>query len=225
MTDEFLQKYKELEQLIIETYPTDDGTSALWALGNVKEFIPFRPQLNAIREIRNFLTHQPMVDSEYLVIPSASAIKIIDNIITKIEGPKNIYGLCIKPSEIFSAKIDDQVAPVLKLMKDRSFQVLPILDKGRVEGIFFDSAAFLREIGEGILATDTTFFKLKKYIDPAAHIGKDILFLPKNSAIENVKEIINECFQNGNRIAAVFVTENGRVTESLLGMILPLQLI
>lgn len=224
-TEEFLQKYKELEQLIIKTYPVSEGNSAVWALGDVKEFVPFRPQLTAIREIRNFLSHTPTYDSVPLVLPSEGALKIINNIIAKIEGPKSIYTLCIKPNGILCAKMDDAVAPVVKLMRERCFQVLPIMENGRVTAVYFDSAAVHKEIDNGDLDDATTFFQLKKYIDLQSHIDRDVLFMAKDSSIERAKEAMTEHFKKGNRIGAIFVTERGKSAEALLGLVLPYQLI
>ena len=220
MTDEFLQKYKELEQMILEHYKVEEGSSALWALGAVPEFIPFRKQLTAVREIRNFLSHTPSYDNKPLLVPTESAIKILDNIITKITGPRTVYNICIKPSCISSAKIDDQVAPVLKLMADRNYQIVPILDKGKVVGIFSDSVKIAKDTD-----ASTTFYQLKKHIDLSSRIGKDILFMPKDASIELAKDKTAECFTNGNRISAIFITETGKQTESLIGLLLPLQLV
>jgi CBS domain-containing protein len=225
MSEEFLQKYKELEQLILENFEVEDGTGAVWALGAVPEYIPLRPQLNAIREIRNFLAHTPMFDDQPLITPTPTAIRIVDNIISKIEKPKTIYNICVKPSNILCAKVDDQIAPVVKLMRERSFQVVPLLDNGKVAGVYFDSAAIYKEIENDTLGADTTFFQLRHSTDLNTHIGHDVLFTPKTATIESVKIAVNDYFQSGNRIGAIFVTENGKTGEALLGMVLPLQLI
>jgi len=218
MTEEFLQKYKELEQLVMERYPMTDGSSALWSLGAVQEFVPFRPQLKAIREIRNFLSHTPSYDNKPLLVPTESAVLILKNLISRITGPSTIYNICFKPSSILSAKIDDQVEPVLKLMADRSYHLLPILDGGKVVGVFIDS-------GKVAPDKETTFYQLKKHIDLNQHIGKTVLFLPKSATIEHAKEKIAEQFSIGKRIEGIFITETGKPTEALIGLLLPLQLV
>ena len=218
MTEEFLQKYKELEQLIMERYSVEDGTSALWALGAVPEFIPFRGQLKAIREIRNFLSHTPSYDNKPLLVPTESALSIVKNLITRLTGPQTVYNICFKPSGILSAKIDDQVEPVLKLMIDRGYNALPIMDGGRVAGVFMASTKITPE-------TDTTFYQLKKHIDLEQHIGKSVLFLPKTASIESAKERIAHCLGLGCRIEAIFITETGKQTEALIGLLVPLQLV
>jgi len=220
MTDEFLQKYKELEQLVAEQYPVPEGSSAVWALGDVHEFIAFRPQLTAIREIRNFLSHQPSYENQPLIEPTEAAFKILNNIIAKLSKPQTIYNICIKPNTILSAKIDDQVIPVQKLMAERNFRVIPILELGRVTGVFFDSIKNIKDI-DG----ETTFYQLKSHIGLESHVGKDILFMQKDASIDHAKEKVAEAFLKGSRVAAIFVTETGKQTEALLGLLLPLQLV
>lgn len=219
-TDEFLQKYKELEQLVLERYPVDDGSSPIWALGDVREFVVFRPQLTAIREIRNFLSHQPSYEGKPMIVPTEAAIKIVTGLITKIAGPTTVYNICIKSSGILSAKMHDQVIPMIKLMADRDFHIVPVLENGKVVGVFSDSAKVVKDVD-----VETTFFQLKKYIDLDQHINKDILFLSKNESIDAAKEKIAEFFAHGNRISAIFITETGKPTEALIGLLLPLQLV
>jgi len=220
MTEEFLQKYKELEQLILSKFFVKDGESAIWALGAVPEFVALRPHLNAIREIRNFLAHQPKYENQSLIIPTESAVKIVETLMVKIQGPNTVYSICIKPSGILCAKIDDQVAPVIKLMQDKQYHVVPIIDKGKVVGVLSDKSKVIKDVD-----ADTTFYQLKQHIDLEEHVGRTVLFVAKNGTIESVKLQIAECFKNGDRISAVFVTETGKPTEALIGLLLPLQLV
>jgi len=223
MTEEFLQKYKELEKLIMERYSVGEGDSALWALGGQPEFVPFRSQLNAVREIRNFLSHTPSYDGRPLLVPTESAVKILNNIISKITGPSTIYNICIKNSGILTAKMDDQIRPVVDLMTDRGYRVVPIMDQGKVAGVFMDNAKLLSQID--VADPDSTFYQLKKHIDINVHINKDVLFMGKNTSIDSAKKQIADEFKKGNRIAAIFVTETGRHTEALIGLLLPFHLV
>lgn len=220
MIDEFLQKYKELEQLILSKFFVKEGESALWALGAVPEFVALRPHLNAIREIRNFLAHQPKYEDQSLILPTKSAVKIVETLMAKIQGPNTVYSICIKPSGILCAKIDDQVAPVIKLMQDKQYHIVPIIEKGKVVGVLSDSSKVIKDVD-----ADTTFYQLKEHIDLAEHIGRNIIFVAKDSTIESAKLQIAQCFKDGYRINAVFITETGKQTESLIGLLLPLQLV
>jgi len=220
MTDEFLQKYKELEQLVLSKFFVKEGESAIWALGSVPEFIVLRPHLNAIREIRNFLAHQPKYENQPLIVPTKSAIKIVENLMSKLQGPSTVYSMCIKPSGILCAKIDDQVAPVVKIMNEKQYNIVPIVEKSKVIGILSDSAKFIKD-----LDVDTTFFQLKQQIALEEHIGRTVLFVAKDATIESARIQISECFRNGHRINALIVTETGKPTEGMIGLLLPLQLV
>jgi len=220
MTDEFLQKYKELEQLVLSKFFVKEGESAIWALGSVPEFIVLRPHLNAIREIRNFLAHQPKYENQPLIVPTKSAIKIVDNLMSKLQGPTTVYSMCIKPSGILSAKIDDQVAPVVKIMNEKQYNIVPIMEKNKVIGVLSDTASFIKDVD-----IETTFYQLKQHIDLQEHIGRTVLFVAKDSTIESARIQISECFRSGHRISALFITETGKSTEGLIGLLLPLQLV
>jgi|GEM_PF-2612984 len=223
MTDEFLQKYKELEALVHQKHTVPNGDSALWVLGGLQEFVPFRKQITAVREIRNFLSHTPSYDGRPLLVPTESAVKILNNLITKLTGPSTVYNICVKPSCILTARMEDSIAPVIKLMTDKSFRIVPIMEGNKVVGVFEDSASIMYQMNsEG---TDTTFYDLKKYIDIAQHINKTVLFLPKEAGIESAKQKIIDCFSKGHRINAIFITEAGKRDEAMLGLLLPLHLV
>lgn len=219
-TDDFLQKYKQLEQLVLSKFFVKEGESALWALGSIPEFVALRPHLNAIREIRNFLAHQPKYGDQPLIMPTDAAVKIVDSLAAKLQGPNIVYGICIKLSGVLCAKLDDQVAPIVKLMREREYDIVPILCGGRVIGVFSDSSNIAHEID-----SETTFFNLKHDIDLQRHIGRTVLFISKTATIEAAKLMVAESFKQGFRIDAIFVTETGKPEESLLGLLLPLQLV
>ena len=220
MTDEFLQKYKELEQIVLSKFFVKEGESAIWALGSVPEFVALRPHLNAIREIRNFLAHQPKYGDQTLITPTEAAVKIVESLTAKLSGPNIVYSICIKMCGVLCAKPDDQVAPVVKLMQDKQYHIVPILEGGKVVGVFEDGLEGIKEID-----SETTFYQLRQNTDLQKHIGRTVLFIAKTATIESAKLSIAENFKLGNRIAAFFVTETGQPTEALLGLLLPLQLV
>lgn len=220
MTDEFLQKYKELEQLVLAKFFVKEGESAVWALGAVPEFVSLRPHLNAIREIRNFLAHQPMYENQSLIVPTEAAVKIVDSLMQKIKGPNTVYSVCIKPSGILCAKPDDQVSPVVKIMQDKQYHIVPIIERGKVVGVLSDASKVIKDID-----AETTFDKIKEHTNLDEHVGRTVLFVAKTDTIEFVKLQIAEYFRQGHRVNAIFVTETGKTTEALIGLLLPLQLV
>jgi len=220
MTDEFLQKYKELEQLVQSKLSVREGESAIWELGGVPEFAALRPQLNAIREIRNFLAHQPKYAEQSLVMPTEAAVKIVESLITRLQGPNTVYGVCLKPCEILSVKPDDQIAPITKLMQEKRYEVVPIVEQGMVIGVFLNSAELSKDISD-----ETTFYQLKHNTDLCNHIGRTVLFIAKNATVESAKQQVSECFRQGHRISALFVTETGKPTEGLIGLLPSIQLV
>ena len=64
--DEFLNKYRLLEEVLNKKYETDEKSfgSPVVRFINDKESKPYRDKLNLCREIRNFLSHHSEFDGE-----------------------------------------------------------------------------------------------------------------------------------------------------------------
>ena len=53
------------------------------------------------------------------------------------------------------------------------------------------------------------------------HITETFLFIKKDEYLEDVKELFLKSFKNKQRLAMLFITQNGRENEKLLGILTP----
>ena len=66
---------------------------------------------------------------------------------------------------------------------------------------------------------------LEKYVLPLEREMEDFIFVKKNMYVDELQEIIQDYTQKGKRVGAVFVTENGKNTEKVFGLITPWDII
>ena len=71
-TEEFLDKYKQMETLVRNEYNLDNNESVMNFLINNKDFKVIENELDLCRDTRNLLSHNPKINGEY-------AWKIISN--------------------------------------------------------------------------------------------------------------------------------------------------
>ena len=71
-TDEFLDLYKKLEQLLKQNYSNDRGhyENVVARYENSRDCGNMKDELNSIREIRNLLQHIPKINNCYIIEPS-----------------------------------------------------------------------------------------------------------------------------------------------------------
>ena len=94
--DEFLDKYRALEEELNNRYGEDDrgyGSAVIRYL-NDKESKPYREKLNICREIRNFLSHHSEIDGEKIIQPSEAIIRFVVELTEFIRRPPLAVDYC-----------------------------------------------------------------------------------------------------------------------------------
>ena len=223
--EEFITKYKDLENCIKEKFDLKNYDSALVELGKQPQFKHLKNDLDYLREVRNLLQHRPNIKGEYPIEPSIGLVEKIDTILSFLNNPPTVYSSCIRINDICFAEWDDLISPYMKIMREKVYTHIPILNEGIVEGVFSENTLFGALIeDELVYEKDKTNFNdnlIKKYSLIESHVSESFLFISKNTYIEDMKEMFNNAFNQRKRISMVFITENGNPKEKLLGILTP----
>ena len=221
LTEEFLDKYKQLENLVRNEYNLGNNDSVMNFLISNKEFKEIENELDLCRDIRNLLSHNPKINGEYLVYPSEEMIKLLDEVIQKVTKPLKASNVMVKKSELCFRGMQDNVKEAMAAMKEHSYKYIPILEDGVLVGMF--SAKTILDImtSEGVDAfkDDATFESISKYIAIENVSSKTFAFVGNSTPLCEVKDIFKEDVEHKERINIIFVTQHGKSDEKLLGII------
>ena len=101
---------------------------------------------------------------------------------------------------------------------------VPVLDEdGRVTGVF-TANAFLYMMADRkgeLIEKDYSFKDAEKYVAFDSHDSEVYRFVSRNLYVDELRDIFEKTYSGGKRLAMVFVTENGKEGEKLLGTISP----
>ncbi|MBQ1504478.1 MAG: CBS domain-containing protein [Oscillospiraceae bacterium] len=221
-TDQFLDLYKRLEDAAAARYGDDAGTIS--KLEHMQQYAPLAPALRSCREVRNLLQHNPKIDGSYPAEPSEKLIEVLDELLRRIENPPLAGDKAIRLKRIFRRPMSAPVLDTMREMAKRDLSKIPILEKERVVGVFSQESLFERALREGIPPLDesTKFSDLSDFlkIDP-----KYYRFAPFRARLDEIEAIFGEAYARHTRIRTIFLTENGRQSEKLLGLITPWEMI
>ena len=221
ITEEFLDKYKQMENIVRNEYNLGDNDSIVNFLINSKEFKHIENELDLCRDTRNLLSHNPKINGEYLVYPSEEMIKLLDEVIQKVTKPLKASNVMVKKSELCFMSMQDKVKDAMTTMKEHSYKYIPILEDGVLVGMF--SAKTILDImtSEGVDAfkDDATFESVSKYIAIENVSSKTFAFVGNSTPLCEVKDIFKEDVEHKERINIIFVTQHGKSDEKLLGII------
>lgn len=128
----------------------------------------------------------------------------------------------IKPQRIYSTTLDANARDVMRVMADRIFSYVPVLDaQNHIAGIFSENTVFLYFTRNEICAVDgeTKISEFIEYLPLNRHVSEYFEFVGKNANLKDVRGLFEVGLVERKRLGAVFITETGRKDESLLGMI------
>ena len=216
----FKDLYIEFENAITKTYPKETGTSAN-KIKNLrsKKINPFYNKYDFIdfcRDCRNITTHD-IYGNEYLNFPE-EMIENFQAIVEEVKHPFTIYNKAT--INVFTANLNDNVKKIMREMINKSYTHVPIYHNNKLVGIFSENTLFNylyeNEIVE--ISDETLFCDIKDYID-INNYKEIIKFVARDELYDKVVNSFIEEFKNKNKLSCVLVTNSGKPTEKILGIL------
>ncbi len=220
----FFEKFKKLENILNIQVDSSETTAFIEKIDQLilidKRLKQYKSQLFSLSKIRNLIAHNE-TNSFYEI--NNEAIDLIDHVIYLLLNPEKAYDISTKKIE-FRA-INDLVFDGIKLMKEKRFNFLPILENSKIIGVFSSDVlnnVFSKE-KELIVDKSLTFDKIRTYIDLNNHLNERFVFIKRDEIKSNIEALFIESYkgnkQDDRPIGCAFVTQSGKETESTLGII------
>jgi hypothetical protein len=176
--------------------------------------------LHSCRYLRNYIFHnnhhQAIKDLNKSFVTKFKKIhRKVCKPITDAEGFKSVR-------QLQTAKWTDKVEKHVKLMKLHDLRFIPILVKGKLDGIFsrntfyeacIDSEAFYYDSTTKLNNPD-----LKNYIKFDEKMMDYVKFVPNNLPIFLIDEIFYKEMKKGSKTSLLIVTEDGKANQKVEGM-------
>lgn len=218
--EEFLDLYKKLEAQVASIYGARHEGGSVAKLGRRPEFRSISAELDYIRDVRNLLSHRPKIAEEYMVEPSEAMIQLLKDVIARVETPAIAGNIMVKVSNVFCCGREDAVLPAIREMYEKGISHIPITEEGRVVGVFSDSTFIHCMVsGEYQVNENTVFREIEKELSFESYEPETFLFAEKGMPVNELSDTFEEASRSGRKVGMIFVTEHGRETEKLLGII------
>ena len=180
-----------------------------------------RQELTCCREVRNFLAHNAGVNDGYAVVPSEGMVETLRATLEKVEGIPSALDLSVRVPDICSAGPHDRMLPVMRAMADGGFTHVPIMEDGRVVGVFSENTLLAHIIADEIVEVgeDATLDGVADLLPLDVHSSETFAFVGRDVLAPDVVALFQDALRRSERLGAVFVTQSGRSCERLLGML------
>ena len=218
-TEIFRRKFLELENLVIQEEDNDTKLSLKLKELKNKHKEPYYSKYDFIdfcRECRNRISHNSYEND--FIMYGEKMIEKLEEIIEEIKHPYKVFDKSTK--NVKYANLNDNVRDVMLEMMNKSYTHIPIYDNNKLIGIFSENTLFNYLYKNKIIEVDenTTFNDIIDFIsiDNAKEVIK---FVARNKLYDDVcMEFIKE-FKKGSKLSCVLVTENGKSSEKVIGIL------
>lgn len=223
----FRELCNKFEDLVRIKYKVKDEEGAFYILLNQKEYKKFEKDINLIRKIRNLLSHgECKVEGKTAIEINENIIEKLKEIISLLESPPLIASRYI--TEMFVVDLEEKLENLIKTMNEKKISHVPVLDKDKkLVGVFSENTIFSKLSDDEIIEIGKEY-KVKdyeKYIKLENHSSEYFDFIKRNEELASAQNLFDKSIKKDKKLVMLFVTENGKKTEKILGIITPWDLL
>lgn len=217
-SDAFLDSFSAIEKHLRSRTRSDRFTSFIDLVNKASNSMPevktYRDDLRQYAELRNAIVHER---AGYVIAePNERAVQHIRRIESQILTPPTVSHLLKK--HVQSLEESRPIGEAVSLMHKLSFSQIPITRSGNFLALLTTNTITRwlgTQVADEIFSMETKVAEVLQYReDPENHI-----FLSKGSALVQVLEHFDDFERRGKRLEAVLITETGKKSEKLLGIL------
>lgn len=217
MNERFLMLYQDLEKWIkLQEGISQDSSILPIVRSKYKEYVD---EIEAFRNIRNLLAHDRYSEGNERIEVSKHTIVEIETILNKIKNPKTVFDICVPFENVLYASLDDVIESLVDKMTQNSIEVIPILHNKRVIGVFSENTLIRLLATYGKQVLKFSLVKVKDEVTIEADASQYYAFVSRNELAKSVRHTFRNVYRDNKRLSLVFINENGKTDEKLLGIV------
>jgi len=222
----FLRLFNDLENYLRITYSRGDYSytgfiTKLYQIKKSKENMIINNNNNfelikQAAQMRNIIAH-----NNDILVPSDRFLEMFEKVVNKITKPLTVRDIMTRYSDLKAISLNTTIGDCVDLLKRYGFSTLPVIDEDNLLGIFTEKSLYdymslnrSKSINKSMKISD-----ILEAIDLNNHPRKYYDFIGVNTNIYDAYQMFNKDIKQRREMLLLLVTENGKVTESLLGIV------
>lgn len=221
-SDKFIDYYNKIDTHLRSEGGYEKETSFAHIVKNSKNKAAkrYKDELISLGELRNAISHHPRIDGEVIAEPHEKTVVEIEDLHQKITDPKKVIPKF--QSEVLGAQKEDFINEILVKMREKSFSQFPVFDENGEVCELISNNTISRWLCMQLEENGTVMVEKVKVADLISEIEfeKNYKFVPRNTSIYEAYELfINQINEQRRNLDAILITENGKASERLMGLI------
>ena len=169
-----------------------------------------------LASLRNVIVHKRR-GGQVIAEPNDQAVADIERIAAHVTAPPTVISLF--RTEVLTMSVGDAISEGIKPMFDLSYSQVPVYDHARFVGLLTTNTVG-RWLG-ACVGEDISSLADTKIASVLSHTEDDDnnVFVSKGATLFEVLDRFRDYERRGKRLEAILITDNGKRTEKLLGII------
>ena len=215
------------EDLVRTKDKIEDAEGAFHHFSIQKENKKFKQDIEVIRKIRNLISHgECKIDGKVAIKINENIIKKFKEIINFLENPPLVTSRYI--TKMFVVDLEEKLETLIKVMNEKKISHVSVLDKDKkLIGVFSENTIFSKLSDDEIIEIGKEY-KVKdyeKYIKIENHSSEYFDFIKRNEELSAAQTLFNKSIKSDKKLVKIFITENGKKSEKILGILTPWDLL
>lgn len=227
-SDRFISAYNQLDKYMERNLGGDRGNTTYYHRVNAMAsrnatFRKRKELLHSFGELRNAIVHDFGRNSiEIIAEPHLAHVEVFEKILHEVMDPPNaLEKLAVKRQDIFALKPEDLALTAIQKMTRENYSYLPLLSNDQLVGVFSEESvfAYLSEHGSMDLSKGLKIKDFQAYTKLDAHRNEAFQFASRLETVADLEERLRSVKEGDKRLEVIFITERGKSSEKLLGMV------
>lgn len=177
-------------------------------------------ELISFGDLRNAIVHSPRVGKEEIIAePNENAVQKLKVLCEQITKPKKVIPEF--QTEVLGEKIDAFINDIFTKMTQLSFSQFPVFDRNDRICEIINTNTITRWLSSNLETNGTIVIENVKVSDLISKIEhkQNYKFIHREASIYEAYEIFINQINSGKNLDAIFITNSGKVSEKVLGII------
>lgn len=214
--DTYMRKY------LRDDKHTDHGYLIQEIALNHRLFARYEQELKEFARLRNVLIHNHFGEAAHpIAVPHPYVVDLYQRIIDAVLNPPSALSIAVLSAQIYTTTYDAKALEVMKLMTKNVYTHVPVMEDGQMVGIFSENTilSYLAHHENSIITADMPISEFTEFIGFDKHKSEQFGFIERNALLADVYALFNAAVKAHKRLGMLFITEHGKQSEKLLGII------
>ncbi len=224
--ERYISIYNQLDTYMRKYLRDDKHTDHAYLIQQIalhhRLFARYEQELKEFARLRNVLIHNHFGEAAHpIATPHPYVVDLYQRIIDAVLNPVTALSIAVHAAQIYTTTLNAKALDVMKLMTKNTYTHVPVMEDDQMVGIFSENTilSYLSHHENSIITADMPIREFADFVGLDQHKSEEFAFIERKALLADVYALFNAAVKKHKRLGMLFITEHGKQSEKLLGII------